>query len=207
MRPNSPAAEHGGRKEGPGAVLIHVRPGQIIYHLAQTNSVLDSLSEEGGCAREVREGCQRRCSLTPITLPLISLPWPPPHYSTHAASGRGRRPRPRVPVPRFLPLRHVERAAGNSRRRARIYARGARPTLRRGRGRREPGGGGGGAGVRGAAAGLWEADRSASLTHSIAQAARGAPINKQSLWLPRASCLKSQSSMKWPLLNYWDGRI
>lgn len=33
------------------------------------------------------------------------------------------------------------------------------------------------------------------------------PINNKSLWLPRASCLKSQSSMKWPLLNYWDGHI
>lgn len=55
MRPNSPATEHRGRKEGPGAALIHVRPGQIIYHLVQTNSVLDSLSE-GGCVhvRSVR---------------------------------------------------------------------------------------------------------------------------------------------------------
>lgn len=32
-------------------------------------------------------------------------------------------------------------------------------------------------------------------------------INNRSLWLPQASCLKSQSSMKWPLLNYWDGHI
>lgn len=111
VRPNSPATEHRGRKEGPGAALIHVRPGQIIYHLVQTNRVLDSLSEEGGCAREVREGCQRRCSLTPITLPLISPPWPPPHYSTHAASeapmsvcraARERRPRSHVFVPDFL---------------------------------------------------------------------------------------------------------
>lgn len=86
VRPNSPATEHRGGKEGQGAALIHVSPGQIIYHLVQTNSVLDSLSEEEGGAREVREGCQRRCSLTPITLPLISPPWPSPHYSTHAAS-------------------------------------------------------------------------------------------------------------------------
>lgn len=152
MRANSPATEHRGRKEGPGAALIHVRPGQIIYHLVQTNSVLDSLSEEGGecvCAREVREGCQRRCSLTPITLPLISPPWPPPHYSTHAASeapasvrraARERRPRPHVfaPPPHFLRLRHVKCVARNSRRRARIYARGPGrlwvPILRRGRG-------------------------------------------------------------------------
>lgn len=64
------------------------------------------------CAREVREGCQRRCSLTPITLPLISPPWPPPHYSTHAASeapasvrraARERRPRPHVFAPPPLP--------------------------------------------------------------------------------------------------------
>lgn len=64
--------------------------------------------------------------------------------------------------------------------------------------------GGGGAVV---ASGLWEAGWSASLTHSTAPASLGVSINNQSLWLPRASCLKSQSSMKWPLLNYWDGHI
>lgn len=192
MRPNSPATEHRGRKEGPGAALIHVSRGQIIYHLAQTNSVLDSLSEEGGCAREVREGCQRRCSLTPITLPLISPPWPPPRYSTHAASEVSH---PRPPLPPTLPsLRARARPPLGADLKAREGDVESWAGVAEGRG-------------KGAASGLWEADRSASLTHSIGQAARGAPINKQSLWLPRASCLKSQSSMKWPLLNYWDGRI
>lgn len=35
-----------GRKRGLRATLIHVSSGQIIYHLVQTNGVLDSLSEE-----------------------------------------------------------------------------------------------------------------------------------------------------------------
>lgn len=166
MRPNSPATEHRGRKEGPGAALIHVRPGQIIYHLVQTNSVLDSLSEEEGCAREGREGCQRRCSLTPITLPLISPPWPSPHYSTHAASearvsvrraARGRRPRSPVFIPHFLRLfplftagifaPHIKKFLAEG---ADLHAR-ARPPLgadykAREGGRKEPGGGGRGAG-------------------------------------------------------------
>ena len=82
--------ERRGRKRGPGVTLIHVSAGQIIYHLLQTNAVLDSLS--GGRGRrvvcEVHEGCQRRCSLTSITLPLISPPRPSPHYS----SDTGNRP-------------------------------------------------------------------------------------------------------------------
>lgn len=48
MRPNISATECGGRKRGLRATLIHVSSGQIIYHLVQTNSVLDSLSEEEG---------------------------------------------------------------------------------------------------------------------------------------------------------------
>lgn len=42
--------ERRGRKRGLRATLIHVSAGQIIYHLVQTNGVLDSLSEgeEGG---------------------------------------------------------------------------------------------------------------------------------------------------------------
>lgn len=37
--------------------------------------------------REVREGCQRRRSLTPITLSLISPPRPAPHYSSNTGTG------------------------------------------------------------------------------------------------------------------------
>lgn len=45
--PNISVTEQRGRKR---ATLIHVSTGQIIYHLEQTNGVLESLSEgeEGG---------------------------------------------------------------------------------------------------------------------------------------------------------------
>lgn len=97
----------GSGRGGGGATLIHVSWGQIIYHPVQTNTLPDSLSEGrgwcGGVACEVRQGCERRCCLTPITLPLISplrplcsllltqRPSPPP-------------PPPLTPPPPFPPL-------------------------------------------------------------------------------------------------------
>lgn len=187
MRPNSSATEHRGGKEGQGAALIHVSAGQIIYHLVQTNSVLDSLSEEEGGAREVREGCQRRCSLTPITLPLISPPWPSPHYCTHAASvalvsvrraAHERRPSCKevsclhLSLPPTLPFIYsrnlcaTHQARGprkkKTRRRTQIYEPGAQ-ALSSGRSssafkEREGTVGGWGGWWCGAASGLWEAD-------------------------------------------------
>lgn len=47
MRPNTPATEKRGRKEGQGAAFMHVSRGQIIYHLVQTNSVLSEEEKEG----------------------------------------------------------------------------------------------------------------------------------------------------------------
>lgn len=52
--PNISVTERRGRKRGLRATLIHVNSGQIIYHLVQTNGVLDCLSERGG--GEVEEG-------------------------------------------------------------------------------------------------------------------------------------------------------
>lgn len=46
MKPNISVTEHRGRKKRLRATLIHVSSGQIIYHLVQTNSVLDSLLQE-----------------------------------------------------------------------------------------------------------------------------------------------------------------
>lgn len=86
MKPNTPATEHRGRKERQGAAFIHISQGQIIYHLVQTNSVLSEEEGFGWGGGAVHEGCWRCCSLTPITLSLISPARPSPHYSTHRAS-------------------------------------------------------------------------------------------------------------------------
>lgn len=89
MRPNISVAECTGRKRGLRATLIHVSSGQIIYHLVQTNSVLDSLSEEeeegwgggrGWCVRSVRAASDAAVwppslfLLSPLLGPLLITP-------------------------------------------------------------------------------------------------------------------------------------
>lgn len=105
--------ERRGRKRGLRATLIHVSSGQIIYHLVQTNGVLDSLSEEGGggwCVRSVRAASDAAAwppslfFLSPLVGPLLITP------QTQALGPsdhtQGRRAAEEVPRLHFTLVRH-----------------------------------------------------------------------------------------------------